>query len=538
MKKSKLYLVLIVVFSMAMNGVFAQTWDGVTATIWTQGDGLTQETAYEIATPENLAYLAQQVNAGTGYSGTYFKMINDLNLGSNAWTRIGSSETNSFKGVFDGNNHAILNLLINRTGNNATLDGIVGLFGYVNTGTVRNLGIESGSVQGFTQVGCIAGVLKAGTIENCYNKANVVTARAGGNFGGIVGTLILGTVQYCYNTGNVLEGLNGNNNASGIVGAATSGGTIRYCFNSGLISGNNGVGGIVGSAGSVSVTAQINDCYNIGTIKGKLNFAGVAGLVTNVASVIENCYSTGKIDISLMTGAYGAVFSSTTTTSTTCFYDSKLVTISAPSEKASPLSTVDMLGDGLKLTFGETNWVFATGFYPALKNMNTSDIAILSIAPFILVSDDNVSSVKANFTVETSTGVSWVSSNPTVIAISGNNAIVSRQSTDQGVTLTATYGSVSKVYNLTVLESTTTDVSSKVLPDIRIIQKQKVLELSGNLTIGSELKLFNLSGKLVLTHIIGSSVESIPVTAISEGIYVVTIQGADGVTSYRKIIIQ
>ncbi|MPN32196.1 hypothetical protein SDC9_179672 [bioreactor metagenome] len=146
--------------------------------------------------------------------------------------------------------------------------------------------------------------------------------------------------------------------------------------------------------------------------------------------------------------------------------------------------------------------------------------------------------MKTNFTVETSTGVNWISSNPSVIALSGNNAIVSRQESDQSITLTASYGTASKTYGLTVLESTTTSTSSTIIGNIRIIQKQNILELTGYKITGCNLNLYDLSGKLVLAHVIGSSAESIPVATIAKGVYVVTVQGTDGVRAYQKIAIQ
>jgi len=372
MKKIKLHLSIIVMLIIAWSSVSAQAWDGTTTTIWTQGDGLSPSTAYEISTPENLAYLAQQVNAVTGYAGTYFKMTSDLDLGNFAWTRIGLSQTNSFKGIFDGSGYVVSNLFINRTGNNSAADGTYGLFGYVYGGTIRNLGISSGSIEGFTIIGALVGVLNTGTIEYCYNKASIKTARGGGQFGGLIGSLVAGTVQYCYNAGTVLQGTVVNSNIGGIVGQSTAG-TIQFCFNTGLVSGNNGVAGIVGSGG----LTVIHDCYNTGIIKGKLNFGGIAGNINNVANpAIEYCYATGYLDLSERTGGYGAILGSTSTRLVNnSFYDIDNVKEASLIAKGTPLYTSAMIGDGLKIIFGETNWVFSAGLYPHLMNLNAVNSA-------------------------------------------------------------------------------------------------------------------------------------------------------------------
>ena len=55
------------------------TWDGASAAPWTKGSGAASS-PYIIETAEQLAYLAQHVNAGTTYIGKYFKMAADIDL--------------------------------------------------------------------------------------------------------------------------------------------------------------------------------------------------------------------------------------------------------------------------------------------------------------------------------------------------------------------------------------------------------------------------------------------------------------------------
>lgn len=507
---------------------FAQAWDGSSVAAWSQGDGTTSATAFEIASAENLAYLAQQVNGGTTYENTYFKMTADIDLGSHAWTRIGGASSNlsvvfPFKGVFDGDGHKILNLFVNRTGNNSTNDVVYGLFGYVNGGVIRNLGIESGSLEGFTQVGAVVGTLNTGTVEHCYNKASVITNRGGDKFGGIVGYMINGTIQYCYNAGNIMNGKTTNNNIGGIAGTAAAG-TIQFCFNIGNVSGNNGAGGIAGNAG----VATLHDCYNTGIAKGKLNFGGIAGGLSNSEEpAIDNCFVAGLLDLSERTGGYGAVLGATSDRLVNnSFYDIQLITSSQVAKGASRL-TSEMTGNAIN-SLGE-NWEYSTGLYPGLVNMTSSDEAVLSRTPFILDAGDDISSVKTSFQVETSTGVAWGSSNESVISVSGTNALVSRKAVDTSVTLTATYGTASKSVDLLVLLDVASGMENPSEDFRAILQADRSLVLTGNLLPGSRIRIYNPVGALLYNGKVENAGQNRSfLNNFSAGVYLVTAIGESG----------
>lgn len=88
----------------------AVTWDG-TSTAWTNGSG-TEADPYLIETPQHLAYLAAQVNAGNTYAGVYFKQTEDFDLDGKTWMMIGTwtyggSSNKPFSGVYDGGNKKI-----------------------------------------------------------------------------------------------------------------------------------------------------------------------------------------------------------------------------------------------------------------------------------------------------------------------------------------------------------------------------------------------------------------------------------------------
>lgn len=111
-------------------------WDG-TAVSWTHGNG-TQSNPYLIESAQNLAWLAEMVSGGVStYANMHFRLTTDINLHSLSWTPIGSSETNCFKGTFDGDDHFIDSITVTNGANQ-------GLFGVIGCGaTVKNLGVNT-----------------------------------------------------------------------------------------------------------------------------------------------------------------------------------------------------------------------------------------------------------------------------------------------------------------------------------------------------------------------------------------------------------
>lgn len=157
----------------------------------------------------------------------------DIDLEGMAWTPIGSDETGTYQGVFDGQNYVIENLSVDSDADRQGLFGVLG-----DGAAIRNLTIESGSVSGANYVGAIAGAVSGGTavIENCLNRADVT---AGGvNAGGIVGCVFSVEDGYI---------------------------AIRNCGNTGTVTGASESAGIAGYAGS---NAVIDACYNTGTVTG------------------------------------------------------------------------------------------------------------------------------------------------------------------------------------------------------------------------------------------------------------------------------
>jgi hypothetical protein len=275
------------------------TWDGISvAGAFDGGTGAAAD-PYRVRTGAQLAYLRQQVNAGTAYVNTYFTLTGYLDLNNEEWTAIGTV-TDPFKGIFDGAGHIIYNLYINKSGN-----GYQGLFGYLNGATIQNLGLENINVTGWDDVGGVAGYVSfSSSIEYCYSTGNVTGT---GNYtGGVAGNVgNSSSIEHCYSTGNI----SGTQYVGGIAGYASYTASIEYCYSTGNITGTAGhVGGI---AGQVYNNIRIENSYSTGNVSGAgSDVGGVAGRVETNSS-IENSYSTGNVSGGHSTGGIaGEVYNS------------------------------------------------------------------------------------------------------------------------------------------------------------------------------------------------------------------------------------
>ena len=228
---------------------------------------------YAISNTAELYWFANEVNIGNATINAV--LTKDIEVNTNvlnesgtlngtptySWTPIGTEEK-PFAGTFDGNSYAISGLYFNNSTNKNYPAGgnYVGLIGYADGATIKNVGVVDSYLRGYQYVGGICG--KGGTQTNCYNTGTV----SGSSYyvGGICGKG--GTQTNCYNTGTV-SGSNGN--VGGICGTS---GTITNCYNTGTVSATYYVGGICGSGGTLT------NCYNTGTVSGSsYNVGGICG---------------------------------------------------------------------------------------------------------------------------------------------------------------------------------------------------------------------------------------------------------------------
>lgn len=217
-------------------------WDGSVAAAFAGGTGAS-DNPHLIATPAQLAYLADKVKGGTTYEGKYFRQTEDFDLGGNKWAPIGSGN-HPFKGHFDGDNHEIFRL---NADINLAMYG--GLFGYISSGSVKNVKVRSGLVKSSNAcVGGIVGELNGSQMENCTASVNVSGRES---VGGLVGRLSSGSnVSDCHFLSGEITGVG--NNIGGIVGKVTCGNnasarsTVQRCSVNASVTGYRDVGGLCG----------------------------------------------------------------------------------------------------------------------------------------------------------------------------------------------------------------------------------------------------------------------------------------------------
>ena len=314
-------------------GTSVDNWDGTADISW-YTDHET-DTEYHITTAEQLAGLAQLVNADPGttnFAGKTFYLENDLDLSGHEWISIGTARGGdcpgySFCGVFDGQGHVISNLYSHES----DIEGADGshnllrnaLFGSVYNGEVKNLGVANAEIwidpkdDSSAGKGILVDWMGKSKITNCWTSGSIYSGtKMEKNIGGIVGITMQGcTISGCYSTATLTgnftnsEGYYPNPNKlppdtiGGIVGARSTGSlTVTDCWFDGKIVVNSiqaAVGGIVGSITTVNsfvgpsvgdADIAIKNCMVTTTAMGADNGNKTCWVAYAPAKTVKNCY--------------------------------------------------------------------------------------------------------------------------------------------------------------------------------------------------------------------------------------------------------
>ena len=374
MKQRVLTILLCMAMLVGMLSFSVQAADSAPECVWTDytdgvannfgGGSGTEEDPYQIATPEQLAKLAKDINSGVygkGHGNEYFVLTKDLDLSAHRWEPIGSGtiETSfhSFGAYFDGQNHVISGMYVDESAEQFA----AGLFGNVTGQTIKNIIIKDAYVkttnggqyidgERYDGAGILVGNLSAGSgmtpvVENCHVSGVVendtftggfvgynsyatytnctadVTVKGTGKTGGFVGEDYQGTYSGCVAKGDV----NGTWSVGGFAGVLWAGSTADKCIAYGKVTVNDwNIGGFVGWNEDIQVT----NCIAYGDISTTATwqiiktggFAGTSG----AESKFQNCYAVGKIISPEGGQGHAAGFAGYDAGGTTegCFFDS------------------------------------------------------------------------------------------------------------------------------------------------------------------------------------------------------------------------
>ena len=316
-------------------GTSVDNWDGSADTSWYTS--APDASAYHISTAEQLAGLAQLVNADPGttnFVGKTFYLENDLDLSGHEWISIGTvlggnHPEYSFCGVFDGQGHVISNLYSHES----DIEGADeshnllrnALFGSVYNGEVKNLGVANAEIwidpkdDSAAGKGILVDWMGKSKITNCWTSGSIYSGtKIEKNIGGIVGVTMQGcTISGCYSTATLTGNFTNSegyyhypnpdklppDTIGGIVGARSIGSlTVTDCWFDGKIVVNSiqaAVGGIVGSITTVNsfvgpsvgdADIAIKNCMVTTTAMGADNGNKTCWVAYAPAKTVKNCY--------------------------------------------------------------------------------------------------------------------------------------------------------------------------------------------------------------------------------------------------------
>jgi hypothetical protein len=227
----------------------------------------------EITSEDDLADIASDL------SGKYI-LLNDITLTSD-WTPIGSDEDNAFTGILNadtstGARYAIIGLNIPKAD-----DIRAGLFGFIKSALIKNIGVVIDSIVGTINVGGIAGQSVSSNITNSYVLGNIT---GDGYVGGIVGNSNKSAIINSF--ANVT--VKAESYTGGLVGYVDDS-LIANSYAVGVVGGGFNIGGIAGSINASSIVssyagADVSGNSSVGNIAGVL----VAGNITGTLVITKD----------------------------------------------------------------------------------------------------------------------------------------------------------------------------------------------------------------------------------------------------------
>lgn len=258
-----------------------------------------------------------------------YELTADIDAKGLKFEPIGDS-VHIFYGTFDGKNHTIKNLVVDKPTRDFT-----GMFGYVESAVIQNLTLENAKVVGSWVVGALIGESRNTVVSHVVSLNGNVQGEW--SVGGLIGFSESDSVVNVGTTGKI----KGTENVGGIIGCTRSYATLTDAFSVNVIKGHEDVGGVIGSSYDYGYDGMIPNIYRVYS----------ASVIKSPKFAAEGILGHGSSSVD----------------DSTCFFDSTVAGIGRKGK-----TTEEML---LKSTYKdydfETVWEIQEGVsYPYFKGMD------------------------------------------------------------------------------------------------------------------------------------------------------------------------
>lgn len=208
-------------------------------------------------------------------SGDDYRNVNSEE-NAEGWEPVGNGHHSGdyFSAIFEGGEHVIKNLTINRPGNEG-----IGLFGNIRGAQIENLTIVNSSIIGEFSVGVLVGFAEGSQVNSIGINADI---QGEDYVGALIGTVENSQISNVYIVANV----QGENYTGGLAGRVESGTRIENSAVSGSVSGGDFTGGLVGELRG----SHIGQTLSAASVTGAGQTGGLIGSV-NISIIISSYWA-------------------------------------------------------------------------------------------------------------------------------------------------------------------------------------------------------------------------------------------------------
>lgn len=345
----------------------------VNSAIFARGTGKEAD-PYRIATAQQLVAFAASINTDENYQDAYVVLTADISLKGIDWLPSGSNQAYPFSGTFDGGGHTISDMTVGSESDPADYQ-YVGLFGYANNATIRNVNLTNVSIHNYytgdgrAYTGVIAGAVEVSTYIDSCSTQGALTVRAD---------------KQCY-AGGLVSFTSGTDGAESYVSNCRTDVDITSVSDTSWVYAG-GISGLVNRS-------YIVNCYTFGDVTGdstvNVNRAAVGGIAGFQAGYVRNCYAMGDMKTVLSSTDVGGYAGRHTGIATTyyAYYNTDAAHYSG-NTLLNPTPDVGVYvpasGTGLvtaEKVEGRTSVDMKSGEFAALLNQNLTDTQVAGVMP-------------------------------------------------------------------------------------------------------------------------------------------------------------